>query len=331
MAERMLIMHGGQPENFQMAVAKVFDLIESHFGKQESLLQNCKCLVLASPIQYLKSGFSYEPKDVTFVQLFNLKFEKKEGELTYDHLWRVNLRTDLEEREPDIHQRECDATVREIPIVELEESTRTTRITGLKCRFLDAVSLEESIAIRNEALRELEEKLDDRKQLAMVDKKTLREECARVSRHIVKIKIHEDMVKGAEALPISRERAHKKFRDEFQVREALIKEREAAIDPRKDNARQNHFAKFSPTGLLCKAQQFVKAEQAKLNSGMMVRELPVLEREQKMAALEAALKLEREMIRTRFRETEEMKQRADASQAEVKNQRTALYIEEKKK
>ncbi|KAM0133885.1 hypothetical protein ACHAO1_006007 [Botrytis cinerea] len=309
MAERMLIMHGGQPEDFQMAVAKVFDLIESHFGKQESLLQNCKCLVLASPIQYLKSEFSYEPKDVTFVQLFNLKFEKKEGELTYDHLWKVNLRTDLEERESDIHQGECDAT----------------------CRFLDAVSLEESIAVRNEALRELEEKLDDRKQLAVIDKKTLGEECARVSRHIVKIKIHEDMVKGAEALFICRERAHKKIRDEFQVREALIKEREAAIDLREDNARQNHFAYSSPTGPFCKAQQFVKAEQAKVNSEMMVRELAVLEREQRVAVLEAALKLEREMIRTRFRETEEMKQRADASQAEVKNQRTALYIEEKKK
>lgn len=219
----------------------------------------------------------------------------------------------------------------EIAIVQLEKSTRTRITAELKCRFLDAESLEKCIAIRNEALRELEEKLDDRKQLAMVDKKTLREECARVSRHIVKIKIHEDMVKGAEALPISRERAHKKFRDEFQVREALIKEREAAIDPRKDNARQNHFAKFSPTGLFCKAQQFVKAEQAKVNSEVMVRELAVLEREQKMAALEAALNLEREMIRTRFRETEEMKQRTDASQAEVKNQRTALYIEEKKK
>ena len=219
----------------------------------------------------------------------------------------------------------------EIAIVQLEKSTRTRITAELKCRFLDAESLEKCIAIRNEALRELEEKLDDRKQLAMVDKKTLGEECARVSHHIVKTKIHEDMVKGAEALFISRERAHKKIRDEFQVREALIKEREAAIDPRKDNARQNHFAKFSPTGLFCKAQQFVKAEQAKLNSGMMVRELPVLEREQKMAALEAALKLEREMIRTRFRETEEMKQRTDASQAEVKNQRTALYIEEKKK
>ena len=90
MAECMLIMHGGQPEDFQMVVAKVLDLIESHFGKQESLLQNCKCLVLASPIQYLESEFSYEPKDVTFVQLFNFKFEKKEGELTYDHLWGVN-------------------------------------------------------------------------------------------------------------------------------------------------------------------------------------------------------------------------------------------------
>lgn len=63
---------------------------------------------------------------------------------------------------------------------------------------------------------------------------------------------------------------------------------------------------------------------------MMVRELAVLEREQKMAALEAALKLEREMIRIRFRETEEMKQRADVSQAEVKNQGTAPNIEEKK-
>ncbi|KAK6610539.1 hypothetical protein H4I96_02137 [Botrytis cinerea] len=41
------------------------------------------------------------------------------------------------------------------------------------------------------------------------------------------------MVKGAEDLFISRERAHKKIRDEFQVREALIKEREAAIDPGK--------------------------------------------------------------------------------------------------
>ncbi|KAK8909928.1 hypothetical protein QC760_002611 [Botrytis cinerea] len=511
MAECMLIMHGGQPEDFQMVVAKVLDLIESHFGKQESLLQNCKCLVLASPIQYLESEFSYEPKDVAFVQLFNLTFEKKEGKLTYDHLWRdyipllntksgeklidfriitlldhdlndsgrhylryrlcssvairneelspprnnqevidtisdsslsdsinsekgdddapvnncklssdwlidfdnphldipaleakechkfeaaaclgtnrwksarvikskegaaefrkahfnelerditalvaqlqtweteveshaLELNThistvttresEVKERESDIHQRECDTTVWEIAIVQLEKSTRTRITAELKCRFLDAESLEKCIAIRNEALRELEEKLDDRKQLAMVDKKTLREECARVSRHIVKIKIHEDMVKGAEALPISRERAHKKFRDEFQVREALIKEREAAIDPRKDNARQNHFAKFSPTGLFCKAQQFVKAEQAKVNSEVMVRELAVLEREQKMAALEAALNLEREMIRTRFRETEEMKQRTDASQAEVKNQRTALYIEEKKK
>ena len=71
------------------------------------------------------------------------------------------------------------------------------------------MSLEESIAVRNEALRELEEKLDDRKQLAVVDKKTLGEECARVSRHIVKIKRHEDMVKGAETLFKCRERRQK--------------------------------------------------------------------------------------------------------------------------
>ncbi|TGO80813.1 hypothetical protein BPOR_1693g00010 [Botrytis porri] len=303
MAERKLIIHDGQPEDFQLA------------------------------------------KDITFVQLLNLVLEKKEDKLTYDHLWKVSdgfalvqdrislitkpgeklfngrtitlldhglhdscrrrlhyklssnvaicnqelspprklvhqaLEIDLEEREYDLDQREYSVEQGETANAEFEEITRTKITAGLKCRILDAESLEESIAIRNAALKEREERLDERKQLAVVDRKVLEVECAKAASRMDEIKIHKDMVKGAEALFQSREKAHEKIRDEFEARETLLG----------------------------------------LNSPMMARELAVLEREQKVAASEAALKLERAMIQIRVRGTEDMKKLASESQAETKN------------
>ncbi|KAF7885307.1 uncharacterized protein EAF01_011372 [Botrytis porri] len=418
MAERKLIIHDGQPEDFQLAVTAVLELIESRCEKQESLLQNCKCLIL-----FPSSYFGYKQKDITFVQLLNLVLEKKEDKLTYDHLWKVSdgfalvqdrislitkpgeklfngrtitlldhglhdscrrrlhyklssnvaicnqelspprnsnqvgidkfsdsslssslsdtldgekggkntpvdncrlssdclmdfddpprnipaleakklikikeganqsreahldkierditarvaglqaresdidfheqelntrisavltrendaLEIDLEEREYDLDQREYSVEQGETANAEFEEITRTKITAGLKCRILDAESLEESIAIRNAALKEREERLDEREQLAVVDRKVLEVECAKAASRMDEIKIHKDMVKGAEALFQSREKAHEKIRDEFEARETLLGVREAAIKLRKDNAKENHFAFF---------------------------------------------------------------------------------------
>ncbi|KAF7915423.1 hypothetical protein EAE99_010196 [Botrytis elliptica] len=567
MAERKLIVYDGQPEDFQLAVAKVLDLIKSRYEKHESLLQNCKRLAIYSPVLALESSFGYKPKDITFVQLFNLTLEKKKEQLTYDHLWKVsdgyalvhdyialivkpgrelaNYRTinllddglhnsgkrclqykltsnvaicnqelsppknnqveidtfsdsslssslssslpntldfeignekisvdncklssdwlidfdnpplhipaleaekrsgkaaadsttmkwksarviesreediqtreanldkierditarvvelearesaidfheqefntrlsavmtreneaeirerellaswtqysklysetqkfkiDLKDREFDLNQREFSVEQGEAANAELEKITRAKITAELKFRILDAESIEESIVIRNVALKECEERLNEREQLAVVDRKALEVEYARVASRMDEIKIHEDIVGVAETSFRSREEAHKKIRDEFKAREALIGEREAALQLKEDDAMENYFAFFkNPTGPLYTALGLVEKKQEKHNSEMVARELAVLEREQKVAASEAALKLEREMIRIRLRENEEMKQLADATeladmknckiegQVETKNQEIAECVAEKKR
>ncbi|KAF7957318.1 hypothetical protein EAE96_002904 [Botrytis aclada] len=478
-------MHEGQPEDFQVAVAEVLDLIKSQYDKKESLLQNFKRLAIASPVLSLQLNYSYKPKDIAFVQLFNLTLQEEE-KVTYDHLWKVSdgyalvqdhiplitkaggelvnyraitllddglhdsskrclryklssmavpdqklpsprsnqadidtfsvfslsdtlnskssnentpvdncklssewlidldnlplhipalqakerqkfeaeaalttvewksprvieskeeaiqsreahldeieraitarvaelqaresnidlneqavntrmsavmkgendmevrerkllaswtqysrlysetqdLKTNLQERESDMNQRESSVVASETAIVELEESTRMKIGAELKYRVIDAESLEESITIRNAALKEREERLDEREQLVVVDRNALEVEHAKLLRHMDEVKIHEDMVKGAETLFKSREKTYARIRDEFTAREALIVEREAAIKLREDDARENHYAFFRPAGPVYTALGLVKEKQNQLNSETMAR------------------------------------------------------------
>ncbi|TGO64792.1 hypothetical protein BOTNAR_0084g00240 [Botryotinia narcissicola] len=501
MAERKLVIHDGQPEDLGIAVTKVLDLIKSRDEKQESFLQNCKRLALHSPVLSLESIFGYKSKDITFVQLFNLKLEKKKEQLIYDHLWKVSdgyalvqdlialiakpgvkfvndrtitmlydglhnssnrylryqltsnvaicnqelsipknnqvetdkfsdsllsasssdsltntfddwlmdfdnpprqipaleakkhqsveaaaglttmkwksarviesregaiqsreahlekmeqditarvaelqaresdidfheqefntrlstvmtrendmeirerellaswtqysklfseaqkIKIDLDDREFDLDQRECSVKQREAAHAELEKITREKITAELKCRILDAESLEESIEIRKVALKEREERLDEREQLAVIEKKALEVECARVTRRMDEIKIHEHVVKGSEICLVSREN---EISEELNAREALVQKKEAALKLREDDSRQNHSTFLSPKGPIYTALRHLKQKQTELNSEMMARELAVSEREQEVAASEAALNFQRQMTR----------------------------------
>ncbi|THV52221.1 hypothetical protein BGAL_0085g00110 [Botrytis galanthina] len=227
------------------------------------------------------------------------------------------FKIDLKDREFDLDQRECRVEQREAANTKFEEVTRAKMTAELKCRILDAESLEESIAIRNLALKEREERLDEREQLAVVDKKALEVKCARIAFRMDQIKIHEDVVKDSEIYLTSREN---EIINKFEAREALVEKREAAFKLREYDAMQNYSTFLSPEGPIYTALRHVKQKQTELSSEMMARELAVLEREQKVAASEAALKLERDMIRVRFRDTEE-----------TKNQEIAECVVEEKK
>ncbi|QSZ35742.1 hypothetical protein DSL72_006864 [Monilinia vaccinii-corymbosi] len=176
----------------------------------------------------------------------------------------------MDQRGRDIENAEYYLRAREDWMME-QEKKLIMQYANVKERADAVESLEESVTLRNKLSLERQDRLDEREQLAILDRNGLKAGVEKVTRREEKVKKREVDVRGAEGV--------------MRAREATLREEQSKLP---------------------QAARRLRMEKERADAALTDRELSVLEREQRVQALETTLKVEREIIQTRFRDGEEM-------------------------
>ncbi|ESZ90834.1 hypothetical protein SBOR_8779 [Sclerotinia borealis F-4128] len=215
-------------------------------------------------------------------------------------------KADLTARESAVDERKSKVEVRETIVADLEKKVKidAANLNERTHAFELLEESTESAAINTkEILKERQDRLDERKQLAVLDR-------IRVKRHVMNVASREYEVRKAEDSLRRSEDVIKLDAAAVESRKIAVKADEATLLAKQEASKGTFKAlKYTHNAAVRKEKEsnerFVKhlREQEELtNTAVVNRELDVLEREQCFEALETTLKLEREFIHTRNRD-----------------------------
>ncbi|KAJ8064224.1 hypothetical protein OCU04_006572 [Sclerotinia nivalis] len=201
----------------------------------------------------------------------------------------------------DMRQKEDGFAARESAIIEREKSLKIAA-ADLEVRIQATELEDERIAFeasqRNEKLKDIRHGLDEREGLLVLGRSALRTREADVIRRENHVKTREDTIEGVEDTLLARESAVKTSEtalisreSTIRVREEAIKKCEEAIESEKAVIKHDQDALRLHEANLKYTENRLQTKEARLNSEITDRELAVLDREQRVDAMDAASKM----------------------------------------